>query len=150
MSAPFSPVARSVASSRREPRRRIDSEGSEAFLAELESELHADVSSDQVAPISTLPTRNASTGRHSSAISEISEADSDALADLERELEQSVDEAPPRALEEAALANPTSPARRKRGRSAPLRVLSLEQQLVLFKHPNRNQLPSLVSNMLAL
>ncbi|EGZ16788.1 hypothetical protein PHYSODRAFT_314443 [Phytophthora sojae] len=106
MSAPFSPVARSVASSRREPRRRIDSEGSEAFLAELESELHADVSSDQVAPISTLPTRNASTGRHSSAISEISEADSDALADLERELEQT-------------LANPTSPARRKRGRSAP-------------------------------
>ncbi|KAE9110743.1 hypothetical protein PF007_g11749 [Phytophthora fragariae] len=118
MSAPLSPTAQSVASSRHEPRHRSDSDGSEAFLAELESELHADISSDQVAPLSTLAPQNATTGRHSSVRSEISETDRDALADLERELEQSVDEVPSRAREEPVPAKSSSPARRKRGRNA--------------------------------
>ncbi|KAE8886888.1 hypothetical protein PF003_g28972 [Phytophthora fragariae] len=111
MSAPLSPTAQSVASSRHEPRHRSDSDGSEAFLAELESELHADISSDQVAPLSTLAPQNATTGRHSSVRSEISETDRDALADLERELEQSVDEVPSRAREEPVPAKSSSPAR---------------------------------------
>ncbi|GMF45852.1 unnamed protein product [Phytophthora fragariaefolia] len=94
MRVPLSPIARSVASNGPEPHHRRDSNGSEAFLAELESELHADISSDQAIPIST---SQAMAGRHSTAFSEISEGESDALADLERELEQSLDGASSRA-----------------------------------------------------
>ncbi|KAF1782381.1 hypothetical protein GQ600_22265 [Phytophthora cactorum] len=81
--------------------RRRDSGSSEDFLAQLESELHADISSEQGEPATTvLTTRNKTNvgiertehrEKKSSAVSEVSEADSDALADLERELEQSVE-----------------------------------------------------------
>uniref|UniRef100_M4BDT2 Uncharacterized protein n=1 Tax=Hyaloperonospora arabidopsidis (strain Emoy2) TaxID=559515 RepID=M4BDT2_HYAAE len=83
----------SITSNRRGSYRRHHSvDDSEAALAELESELHENISSDQVGVSRTQPPRKLKRGRNgkpSSTSSEISEADSDALADLEHELEQS-------------------------------------------------------------
>ncbi|KAG7385497.1 hypothetical protein PHYPSEUDO_001447 [Phytophthora pseudosyringae] len=114
MSVPSSPIARSVASIQHGSHRRRDSVNSEAFLAELETELHADISSDQVESATSPMRRN----KQFSAISEISEADSDALADLERELEQSVDAVSSRSKEKEVAEQPSPPARQKRGRPA--------------------------------
>ncbi|KAG3235056.1 hypothetical protein PI124_g19906 [Phytophthora idaei] len=106
-----SPMARSTTSIPRKSWRRRDSGSSEDFLAQLESELHADISSEQGEPATTvLATRN----KQTSALSEVSEADSDALADLERELEQSVELVSSRKAPE----NPSPLPRRKRGRES--------------------------------
>ncbi|KAI9987261.1 hypothetical protein PInf_023234 [Phytophthora infestans] len=78
MSVPSSPTARAVVSI---PRERGSSED---FMAELESELHADVLSEQV------ELDPAARNKQTSALSEVSEADSDGLADLEQELEENV------------------------------------------------------------
>ncbi|GMF37312.1 unnamed protein product [Phytophthora lilii] len=93
-SVPASPVAKSVTSSRQGSLQRRDSSDSGAFLAELESELYADVSSSNIDSTSTRQLVSDRLGKHDSLFSEISEADSDALANLERELERSVEVAP--------------------------------------------------------
>ncbi|KAL3660144.1 hypothetical protein V7S43_014677 [Phytophthora oleae] len=106
LSAPPSPLAPAAVSTGHGSHPRRNSGDSEDFLAELETELHAGVSSD-------VAEATAASDKRSSAFSEISEADSDALADLERELEQSA-ELVPSQIKEKAL-----PARRKRGREPP-------------------------------
>jgi hypothetical protein len=112
LSVPPSPAARSGASSRH-------SDGSEALLAELESELHADISTDQDQRATTANAASQRGQHHdqATASSEISEADSDALADLERELEESVNIMSLQTREEATPAKASPPARRKRSRN---------------------------------
>ncbi|KAF4035822.1 Soluble NSF attachment domain-containing proteinc SNAP43 [Phytophthora infestans] len=104
MSVPSSPTARAVVSI---PRERGSSED---FMAELESELHADVLSEQV------ELDPAARNKQTSALSEVSEADSDGLADLEQELEENVGVASLGNVRKTAPKKSSPPARRKRGR----------------------------------
>ncbi|KAG3213935.1 hypothetical protein PC129_g15146 [Phytophthora cactorum] len=123
-----SPMARSTTSIPRKSWRRRDSGSSEDFLAQLESELHADISSEQGEPATTvLTTRN----KQTSALSEVSEADSDALADLERELEQSVDAVSPQNGGKTIPKKLSPPVRRKRDRPTANTASRVEQTTAL-------------------
>ncbi|ETK94337.1 hypothetical protein L915_02602 [Phytophthora nicotianae] len=120
-SVPLSPMAAPASITR-------DRSGSEDFLAELESELHADISSEQVDPATT---KQAARTNQTSILSEISEADSDALADLERELEQSVGAGLSQNGRKTNPKKSSSPARRKRGRSPANTVSRVEPTTTL-------------------
>ncbi|RLN98053.1 hypothetical protein BBJ28_00014709 [Nothophytophthora sp. Chile5] len=92
-SAPLSPVPSPLASSPRRTRDGHDGGDNDAFLLELEAELHADITNDVVeqAPASKpRRLRKKRQGEHESIPSRRSEADSDGLAELEGELSQSV------------------------------------------------------------
>ncbi|CAI5742947.1 unnamed protein product [Peronospora destructor] len=121
MSGPPSLIAASVASNRRGSNTRHNGGDSDTVLVELESELCADISSNYVAPTRAQSPQKLARGPNEklfSTFSEISEADSDALADLERELEQSVDVVSPQVHENAISKQVLSRARGKRGRKA--------------------------------
>ncbi|CAH0484772.1 unnamed protein product [Peronospora farinosa] len=113
MSGPPNLIAASVTSSRRRSNTRHKGGDSDAVLVELESNLCADISSDHVAPTRAQSLAKGSNEKSFSTVSEISEADSDALADLERELAQSVDVVKPQVRENAIPKQTLSRARGK-------------------------------------
>ncbi|KAG1690949.1 hypothetical protein DVH05_027408 [Phytophthora capsici] len=109
LSAPPSPKVPTAAPTGLGSHTRRGSGDSEDFLAELETELHVGVSSGAAKATASSESLN---NRRFSSVSEISEADSDALADLERELEQSAELVVSQAKEKEIRAP------RKRGREA--------------------------------
>ncbi|CAH0482067.1 unnamed protein product [Peronospora belbahrii] len=121
MSGPPRVVAESVTSNRRGSYRRRNSDASEALLVELESDLCADISRDYLEPSraqSYQKLARAPNEKPYSTLSEVSEADSNALAELECELEQSADVISSEIRENALLEEAWTRARRRYGRKA--------------------------------